>query len=158
MGGEQKASALKRPFGGPYRGPSGALLVLVRCLSGTLIGPFKRLLAQSCGKRERCAPRSREKMGTTHNVRIESFMRVILIVIFVTCGFSPCPLNPEESHPKKKNPKIKIDLLLRPPFLPHTSRRLRASVTSPAEIHDYTHSDTQRQVLQPCKRQTHRPT
>ena len=39
MGGEEKASALRRPFGGPYRGPSGALLVLIRCLSGDSYRP-----------------------------------------------------------------------------------------------------------------------
>ena len=79
MGGEEKASALRRPF--------GAILERFWCSSGAslgpLIGPFKRLMAQSCGKGERSAPRSREKMGTTHNVRIESVMRVILTVIFV---------------------------------------------------------------------------
>ena len=41
MGGEEKASALKRQFGCPYRGPSGALLVLVRCLSGNSYRPFQ---------------------------------------------------------------------------------------------------------------------
>ena len=72
---------------------------------GTLIGPFKRLMAQSRGKGERSAPRLQEKMETTHSVRIASFMRVILVVFFM-CGFSPCPHNPEESH--QKNPKNKF--------------------------------------------------
>ena len=40
---------------------------------------------------------------------------------------SPCPLNPEESHACGKIPIIKVELLLRTPFLPHTSRRLRTT-------------------------------
>ena len=42
-----------------------------------------------------------KKTETTHNVSIVSFKRVVLTVIFVMCGFSLCPLNPEESHTKK---------------------------------------------------------
>ena len=39
-GGLEKASALRRPCGRPARGPSGALLVLVQCLTGAFTGPF----------------------------------------------------------------------------------------------------------------------
>ena len=39
-GGLEKASALRRPCGRPARGPSGALLVLVQCLTEAFTGPF----------------------------------------------------------------------------------------------------------------------
>ena len=47
--GEEEASVLKRPSGSLPAGLVEPLLVLVRCLQGALIGPFRNLfLEQSC--------------------------------------------------------------------------------------------------------------
>ena len=102
---EEGASSLSRPFGRPSHSHSRTLLVLVRCLSRVSHQSFRGPLpAQSYGK-ERA--QSREKTGTTHNVSIVSFKRVVLTAIIVNCGFSLCPLNPEESRTEnKKNPKM----------------------------------------------------
>ena len=90
------ASALKRPFGHPFRGLSGTFPVLVRYLSGASYGLSGTFASAVLWQGARSGPQSREKTGTTHNMRIESFTRVARTVIFAMCGFSPCPLNPEE--------------------------------------------------------------
>ena len=103
MDGEDAASALRRPFGRPSRGLSGTLLVPFWGLSSVHSRTFASVvLWQGASSR----PRSREKTGTAHNVSIVSFKLAVLTVIIVMCGFSLCPLNPEESHTKKtKNVK-----------------------------------------------------
>ena len=98
-GGEEEASALRRPFGRPSPGPSGPLWH--SSLSGALASPFGRpSLAQSCGKER--APLHDHARGRGRLTTCESrhFKRVVLIVIFVVCALSPCPLNPEERQKK----------------------------------------------------------
>ena len=82
---EEEASALRKPFGRQ----SCTLLEPLWCSSGTFLVPFISAFGDLC---------QRSPVGRTPNVRIESFKRVVLIVIFVVCGSSPCPLNPEESR------------------------------------------------------------
>ena len=108
----EEGLCLEETLRAPVPRLSGTLLVLVRCLPGPLISPFETFASAVLWQGARSEPRSREKTETTHNVSIVSFKRMVNTVIIVMCGFSLCPLNPEESHTENKfSPKSNNELL-----------------------------------------------
>ena len=120
------ASALKRPFGHPFRGLSGTFPVLVRYLSGASCQSFRGPLpAQSCGK-ERAPDHNHGKRRGRLTTCESSHSRV-----WHALSFLPCVDSVRARSTQKKNilaeriPRKKINLWLRRPFLPHLSRRLR---------------------------------
>ena len=97
-GGLCLEETLRSPVPRPFRNPSGAPLAPFQGLSSVLSRTFaSAVLWQGSALRT----------GTTHNVSIVSFKRVLLTVIMFMCGFSLCPLNPEESHTQNKSKKVK---------------------------------------------------
>ena len=112
--GEEEASASRRTFWRPSRGPSEALVVLVRYLRGPL-------LAQSCGKGAlHTTITGRDGDDTTCESRHSSVWYSLSCVDSV------------RAHLTLKNHILaemfshsEIALLLQTPLLPHTSRTLR---------------------------------
>ena len=78
---------------------SGTLLMLVRYLSRAVYQSFRRPFSGAVpwqGGALRTTITGKDSDGS------QRANRVVLTVIIVVCGFSLCPLNPEESHTKKR--------------------------------------------------------
>ena len=116
------------------RRPSGAfpaaLLEPLWCSSGTFLGAF----ISPFGDLFWCSPVARER--ALHHDREKRWGRLTTCESSHSCVWSSLSflsrVDSVRAHLTKKNhilaekiPKMNIDLLLRPPFLPHTSRRLR---------------------------------